>query len=170
MANCDHCGCGIPFGGTRDGEFRYCNFQCHESSNLYQVGSKLPDELVKRHLTELHQGRCPKCNGPGPVDIHKSYIIWSVIVMTFIRSRTEVCCQRCGFKSKFRRLLFSGIAGWWCFPFGWILTPVQIYRNLASMITPPEMTRPSSELRMFVVRNLAIQEIEASSQQQTGPD
>ena len=40
--------------------------------------------------------------------------------------------------------------GWRGFPWGLILTPVQITRNIIGMCAGPDPSRPSAELRKFV--------------------
>jgi hypothetical protein len=30
---------------------------------------------------KLHQSRCPKCGGPGPIDVFTSHTVWSVVIM-----------------------------------------------------------------------------------------
>ena len=47
---------------------------------------------------QVHQGNCPQCDGPGPVDVHTSYRVYSVVMMTSWSSRPLVACARCGTK------------------------------------------------------------------------
>jgi hypothetical protein len=47
--------------------------------------------------------------------------------------------------------------GWWGFPWGLIMTPIQIGRNLYGMASPPDPSRPSAQfekvLRMTMAAN-----------------
>lgn len=166
MARCDSCGTTILFGGVREGDLRFCNDKCHQNGFLLTMAQEVPPNLVSQHLAALHQGACPKCNGPGPVDIHTSHIVWSILVMTSWNSSPQLCCRRCGFKSKLGSAVLSGLVGWWGFPWGLIVTPIQIGRNVFGMFTPPDPAVPSSQLEQIVRVNLASQLIHASDQQQ----
>jgi Fe-S-cluster-containing dehydrogenase component len=73
MAKCDFCGSTIILGGTKEGEKRYCNEQCHQKGMLLAIAEKMPEEQVKQLVQQVHQGLCPKCKGNGPVDVHTSY-------------------------------------------------------------------------------------------------
>jgi len=52
---------------------------------------------------------------------------------------------------------FSLFFGWWGFPWGLVLTPVQITRNLIGMSRGPDSPRPSEDLRKMVLVNLGAQ-------------
>ena len=49
-------------------------------------------------------------------------------------------------KSQVGNLLFSGVLGWWGFPWGLLFTPVQVGRNLIAIFTPPDPSQPSAKL------------------------
>jgi len=55
-------------------------------------------------------------------------------------------CRRCAVKSQVGNLFFSGILGWWGFPWGLIFTPVQVGRNFMAIFTPPDPSQPSDKL------------------------
>jgi hypothetical protein len=67
-------------------------------------------------------------------------------------------------KSQLGGVLFSLVLGWWGFPWGIILTPVQIGRNIAGMCGGPDSSRPSAALRKLVQVNLGAQLLQASRQ------
>jgi hypothetical protein len=166
MARCDSCGTTILFGGVTEGNLRFCNATCYQRGFLLTMANEVPENLVSQHLAALHQGPCPKCNGPGPVDVHTSHVVWSLLVMTSWNSIPQVCCRRCGVKSKLGNALISGLVGWWGFPWGLIMTPIQIVRNTYGVFSPPDPTQPSTQLEQLVRVNLAAQLIAVSDQQQ----
>jgi hypothetical protein len=60
-------------------------------------------------------------------------------------------------------LAFSLFCGWWGFPWGLILTPVQVTRNIVAMCGGPDSSQPSVDLRKIVQINLG-QQMLASGQ------
>ena len=155
MATCDTCGTTILFGGVRDGQFRFCNEKCRQQGFLVQVAGQIPEEVVAEQIQQVHEGDCPRCGGRGPVDVHTSYRIWSVLVMTSWRSRPEICCRGCGIKSQLVGAGSSMILGWWGIPWGVIMTPVQVLRNLSGLAASPDPTRPSDQLDKLVRIHIA---------------
>jgi hypothetical protein len=161
MARCSYCGTAILFGGVRDGELRFCNETCHQQGYLLAVADQVPEDMMAEHVRQVHQGECPKCGGPGPIDFHTSHTVWSALVVTTWRSNNAVCCRSCGMKSKVGAAVMSGIFGWWGFPWGFVMTPVQIVRNIGGLIKSPDPTRPSKELENVARIHLASQFLES---------
>lgn len=155
MASCGYCGTTILFGGKRDNEHRFCNDKCLQQGQLIKQASIIPAELVKHHTHEVHQGSCPQCSGPGPVDVHTSYRVWSALIVTSWASRPIVSCGSCGTKRKLGDALFSLLLGWWGFPWGLLATPVQIGRNLIGIARKPAPEQPSPALEQMVRLNMA---------------
>jgi len=155
VPKCDYCGSTILFGGKRDGEFRFCNDRCHQSGVLLAVSRQVPDNLVQQQVWSVHQGRCPRCGGTGPTDVHVSHRVWSALVLTSWASRPQVSCRRCGMKSQAGDALFSLVLGWWGFPWGLVMTPVQIGRNLVGLAKGPDPTKPSPQLEKIVRMSMA---------------
>jgi hypothetical protein len=80
------------------------------------------------------------------------------------RSPQEALVQHLGAtKRQLGALAFSLFCGWWGFPWGLILTPVQVTRNIAGMCGGPDSSRPSADLRKIVQINLG-QQMLASGQ------
>jgi hypothetical protein len=50
---------------------------------------------------------------------------------------------------------FSLVLGWWGLPWGLLLTPVQIGRNLIGIARPPEASKPSAQLEKIIRMNIA---------------
>lgn len=168
MAKCDQCGTTILFGAVREGDFTYCGENCREKGITHRVVQHLPDEVLEDAVAEVHQGDCPKCGGPGPVDMHTSHRVWSIIALTSWSDHPQLCCRSCAVKAKLFSMAFSGALGWWGFPFGLIMTPVQIGRNLFGLVSGPDPEVPSAELRKLVSLQVGanvLQEVERRRQQ-----
>jgi len=162
MARCNYCGTTILFGGARDGEVRYCNARCQQSGRLLAVSNQFPQAQVQEQIWKVHQGACPKCGGSGPVDVHKSYRVWSALVLTQWSSLMQVSCRHCGLKKQMADAGFSLLLGWWGFPWGLLVTPIQVGRNLWSAAQPPEPTKPSPQLEKALRLAMARQAVATS--------
>lgn len=157
MALCDFCGTRILFGGLKRGDLRFCSPKCSEKGLLVESSVKVPDAEVERRVREVHQGNCPKCGGPGPVDVHTSHLVYSALAFTRWSSHPEVCCLSCGRKKNLKHGLCSLLFGWWGFPFGLVITPVQVGRSLAYLLGMgvPDPSTPSPALQKVTRLNLA---------------
>jgi hypothetical protein len=118
---------------------------------------QVSEDEIAENVSSVHGGPCPKCGGPGPVDVHTSYIVISAIVVTSSRSRLQVSCRRCGIKAKLSGALLSGVLGWWRVPWGIIFTPFYITHNLVSIFLPPDPTQPSAKLEQVVMLHIGKQ-------------
>jgi hypothetical protein len=58
-------------------------------------------------------------------------------------------------KTQLGDAVISLVAGWWGFPWGLVLTPVQVVRNIISLASPPDRLVPSQLLRQRVRLMLA---------------
>lgn len=146
MAACSYCNSMILFGGARIGQERFCNERCLASWQAASCAEELPPELVAELTQQIHAGPCPKCQGRGPVDVYTSHSVWSIFVMTSWRSTPQVCCRSCGFKSQALSMATSMLFGWWGFPWGLIMTPIQVGRNVMAMTGSHDPLRPSEQL------------------------
>jgi hypothetical protein len=157
MATCETCGTRIIFGGVKVGDSRYCNNDC-ASKDVWQAAMKfVPEAEVERETRAVHQGNCPKCKGPGPVDIHTSHMVYSALVFTRWSSHPIMACRSCGRGQQIKHALFSSVLGWWGFPFGLLITPVQVGKNLGAILgmSGPSPESPSPALTRTVHRTLA---------------
>jgi hypothetical protein len=136
MAKCAYCNSTIIFGGKRDANGRLCNEKCRGRGALLAISRQLPDASVQDQVWSVHQGLCPKCSGAGPVDVHVSHKVWSALVLTSWSSAPQLSCRSCGIKSQAAGAAFSLVLGWWGFPWGVVVTPIQIGRNFFSMSRP----------------------------------
>jgi len=157
MAACGACNTTILFGGVRDGDLRFCNNDCHQKGYLLSIASKIPRDSVHEQVRSVFHGACPKCQGPGPVDVHTSYRVWSALLMTSWVNRPQISCRSCGTKAQIGDAIFSLVLGWWGFPWGLIMTPVQITRNVVAMFSRRQADAHSEELeRMVSIRMAAL--------------
>lgn len=166
MAKCGYCRSMIIVGGVRDGEERFCNEKCHQGGQLVALSERIDPADVKAAVSQVHQGLCPKCGGTGPVDVTTSHKVWSAVFMTSWSSNPQVCCRSCGRKSQVGGLVFSAVVGWWGFPWGLIMTPVQVGRNLVGLFKGYDPYQPSPELEDAVRMMLASEVAHAAAAQQ----
>lgn len=154
MAKCSTCG-KIMFGGLRTGSQRFCSGRCQKSGRVLSAAAVVPDDVVESLARHIHSSPCPKCGGPGPIDIYRYHRVWSAVLLTRWSSVSQASCRRCGLKSQAGSLAFSALVGWWGFPWGLIVTPVQIIRNIGAMARPPNSAAPSDALRRLARLQLA---------------
>ncbi len=157
MARCAYCDTSILFGGKSQGDLRYCNQTCLANGVLAQAAAQFSAQDVRYHATLVHRGNCPQCSGQGPVDVHTSHRVWSALLMTQWSSRPIISCQRCGNKRKLADAAFSLVLGWWGFPWGLVMTPVQVVRNIAGAFRGPSPDLPSEALERQLRLRLAAQ-------------
>jgi hypothetical protein len=150
MAACGSCGTTVLFGGATIGQTRYCNAKCAQRGQILAYSQQLAPDVVHDSVSRVHRGACPRCQGPGPVDVHTSYRVWSALVVTQWQSLTHVACRSCGRKSQIGDGLLSLLLGWWGFPWGLVMTPVQIARNIAGLMKSPSENGPSPKLETAV--------------------
>jgi len=153
MARCQQCNVVIVLGGRKKNGARYCSSNC---MNQDQPVGKRPvsDAELEASLLAVHAGPCPLCEGDGPVDVHNVHRIWSALWFTQWKTESTVGCQSCGRSAQLRGILFSSLLGWWGFPWGFIVTPIQILRNLGGMLRSPS-EYPSAQLEEMVRGQLA---------------
>ena len=164
MAKCVSCGATIVFGGKRKGDLLFCSDKCATTSSLLTALDQVPKDLLERQIISIHQGRCPKCKGDGPVDVHTSHRVWSALIMTSSVIRPQICCGRCGIKSKIGDGMISLVVGWWGFPWGIIMTPVQVSRNVIGIFSKPDPATPSAALRAMIELDIARKVLAAQAQ------
>jgi len=155
MARCANCNKIILFGGTRDGAHQFCNATCYNNARTAAVAQILPQDDVEALLNQLHTGPCPLCKGPGPVDVHMAYTVYSMLVLTQRRQSGRICCRSCGVKHQTKAIALSALFGWWGFPWGLIYTPVQISRTVGEITSAKHRTGPSEILRQHVRQVMA---------------
>ena len=155
MATCAYCNKTILFGGRKQGELRFCSADCERKGAALIMAKQIPDDDVRRLTARVHADKCPKCQGPGPVDVHASHRIYSVVAFSSWSSRPAISCRKCGNRQKIGDTVFSLLLGWWGFPWGILMTPVQISKNLFGLMRAPDPGQPSAALAQMVRLDMA---------------
>jgi hypothetical protein len=119
------------------------------------IANQVPPDVLKQHIDQVHQGSCPRCKGRGPVDVHTSHKVFSALIITRWSSKPDISCRACGVRNQVVGTVFSLILGWWGLPWGLILTPVQVIRNIVGLCKPPDPRSPSAQLEKLLKLNLA---------------
>jgi hypothetical protein len=133
MTRCDHCSTLVLFGGVSRAGLRFCSDTCAESAHRAVVGQSLPEREVRQRVWELYKGTCPCCGGEGPTDIRTSYRVFSLVLLTRWSSHPKLACRGCGARSQLLAIALSVLFGWWGLPWGLVLTPIQILRNVIAI-------------------------------------
>jgi hypothetical protein len=167
MAKCGYCGSTVVIGGARSGDQRFCNTKCQQNAHILSLSKLVPPNMLEQQLEKVFRGNCPKCQARGPTDVHKFYEVWSLLVLTRWATSQQVSCRSCAVKRQLGALVFSLFCGWWGFPWGLILTPMQVVRNIVAMCSGPDPSRPSAALRKLIQINLG-QAIIVANQKSSG--
>jgi len=154
-SRCAYCDTRVLFGGRREGNLRFCNDECRQRGILLSVSHQVPDRLVNERVLAVFEGNCPRCGGPGPVDVHTSHRVFSALVFTSWTNRPALTCARCGTRAKVSDTMLSLALGWWGLPWGIVMTPVQVVRNLVGIFAATDTSRPSARLDALVRLQLA---------------
>jgi hypothetical protein len=124
--------------------------ECYKNFAVGYLLSQVPDELVDAELERIVNGACPVCNGDGPNDLHGSYQVWSLAVITSWKTVQRISCVPCARRKNMRDCILSFGLGWWALPAGVFCTPMQIARNLKAIRAREAWTAPSEALRYHV--------------------
>src|SRR5438105_2023640 len=149
MASCATCGTTILFGGINAGGMRFCNKKCAEKCIFLATAQSIPDDLVRSEAARVFAGQCPKCGGEGPTDLRFHHRVHSMIYLTQWKSHASMSCAACAKKQQIGSIFYCAGLGWWGFPFGLVITPVQIVRNI-NEIAKAKRTEPSEALLRHV--------------------
>ncbi len=157
MASCEQCGRTILFGAKRLGDRVYCGAKCAQYDAEIELGRTLPDAQVHELVQRWRNEPCPQCNGPGPVDLRASHKVHSFLLMTQWSSPQRVSCLPCARKRQLGHALYSLLLGWWGFPWGLVMTPVQVGRNIAGMAGDKAAERATPAFERLVRRTMVRQ-------------
>ncbi len=159
MANCATCNKVILFGGSRDGSERFCSSRCRDLANTVRAAATIPAETVREAAEQIRRAACPKCGRRGGlVDLHLSHSVYSLLVITRWKSTPFLSCSPCAKKRQILDLLLSLTLGWWGFPWGLLVTPLQVCRNLIGLLSRETIvSHPSPALEHFVRLRLITQ-------------
>jgi hypothetical protein len=166
MAKCAYCGSTVIFGGKTHAGMRFCSDKCLSNGQVVSVARNVPEEMVAMHAREIHAGPCPVCKQRrGPVDVQMSHKVVSYVFATSWSSTPRISCRSCGRKAQLGATAYSLFLGWWGIPFGLLMTPVQVGKNIVAMLRSSESTKPSPKLEQMVRLNIASHAIEQAQQE-----
>ena len=157
MPTCSYCDAHFWFGGVSMNGRKFCNAECQYNGSLLDIAEQLPSETVSKYVADMRKGDCPKCGGPGPVEVHTSYRVYSYVVATSWSNRPRISCKACARKAQLSDMAMSAALGWWGVPWGLLMTPVQIGRNVAGLMSNPNAAKPSPLFVKILKLNLASQ-------------
>lgn len=160
MAECNHCGKSILFGGRRLDGARYCGARCAARHPLLKMAERVPEAVLQQHVRQWRMSDCPHCKRPGPLDVYRHHRVHSLVLMTQWHTRQRICCRRCGRRSQLGSALYSAALGWWGVPWGVLVTPLQVGRNIVGMCRGAPAA-PSAQLERLVRLHLAEQALQA---------
>jgi len=112
VASCDYCDTFTLFGGKFDSTGHYCSANCQQAGNLLAHSRRIPPTEIQRLVNETHHSNCPRCGGPGPIDMHKAYQVWSAIFITSWSLRPKLTCKSCATKRQIASSITSLLFGW----------------------------------------------------------
>ena len=161
---CDYCGSSARFSPVLDDGQRFCNVTCLQNARLMEISEDIPKEEIFQHACRIKEGACPGCScSKSKVEARKSYRIWSVVHISVFSTQTRICCHSCARKENFRSLMFCAAFGWWGFPWGVGITPVQIISNIVEMFKSRSGAKPSDDLLQAARINLAAKRLEEAN-------
>lgn len=160
---CPTCGLSVLFGGVKDGDKKYCSKKCYEADEVNRIAKHIPEDAVVSLTNKIRNGKCPVCQGHGPIDVHKSYFVYSVIIYTSYKTKEHIVCKQCARKKQLSSLFLSTVLGWWGIPFGLIITPVQIVKNLIALFKNPGEISPTELMTQRIRQMLAAKQMETTA-------
>jgi hypothetical protein len=153
MATCDCCGTYYTFGGLRTGRYAFCNGTCQSHGSVLVALDEMPPQYVADYIDTAHRSDCPSCGRPGPVDLRRSHWAWSAIIVTRWGTDQRIECAPCGRLRQARAMALLLLVGWWGVPFGLVLTPVQLVRNVIALMQSSK--QPSADFARLMRLELA---------------
>ena len=102
----------------------------------------MPQVMVEGLAQSWFDGKCPKCEGEGPVDVHFEHSVLSAIIVRFARRKPMVSCRGCAKKRQLLATLVTLVFGWWSLS-GLVMTPLYVVLNIRALLAPdPESPSP----------------------------
>ena len=151
---CARCGALVGSVEKWDGPLRFCSTECLTAGPAGHLDIRIGWAEARQAAAQMHAGGCAECGRPGPVDVCESYRIWSVVLWTTWNKRATVCCFPCARRRWTRDAVFCLLLGWWGIPVGVCWTPVQVYRNIASLRRANRFSSPSDKLAGLVAAQM----------------
>ncbi len=155
MARCDTCSA-LIFGGKKVDGRRYCNARCRDRGEAARVALAVDPEILDELLVALFDGDCPRCGGPGPVDVSVTHKAYSLFVVSWWKSDEVVACRRCGRRSQTAALIQTAVLGWWSWS-GIFITPVMMVRSVRGLSKSFDPEVPSEALEKHLTLKAAVE-------------
>jgi hypothetical protein len=155
VASCAACGSTLLFIKKRAGGLQFCNDTCVARGQVAIRAQHIPESQALEHAIRLQHAPCPSCGGLGPVDVFTTHTVWSALIVTVWKSTPALSCKGCAVKSQVYATLAAALVGWWGFPWGLIVTPIQLIRNIVGMFQPAQSGSPSKHLKHIARMDLA---------------
>ncbi len=158
MAVCDYCSKRFGLFGVHEDGYSFCSANCRDRARqLLKSLDGVPPNEIQSYTERARSGPCTGCGGPGPVDLYQSYRVYSFVVLTRWSTRNHFVCRSCARKEQMKSLGLSALFGWWGIPFGLVMTPVQIVRDIAALAGGGDGQHASPRLQNILKLNLARQ-------------
>jgi len=125
----------LLFVKKRAGGLEFCNDKCVARGQVAIRAQQIPESQALEHAIRLQRAPCPACGGRRPVDVFTTHSVWSALIVTV--------------------WIAAVLVGWWGFPWGLIITPIQILRNVVGMFQSAQSGSPSSRLQHIARMDLA---------------
>ncbi|MCP4377494.1 MAG: hypothetical protein GY794_15125 [bacterium] len=155
---CDFCGQSVRFSTVEDEGQKFCSDDCLRNARLMEASVDIPEQEILKRAAEIQDGPCPACGGGGSrIEWRKSYWVWSALFFTRWGTSAKFCCKKCGIQANLLSIGSCLMLGWWGFPFGLLLTPIQIIANTAAIFRRfdkskhPEDVMQAARLQLAVV-------------------
>ena len=158
MAVCDYCNKSFNLFGVHENGHSFCSAKCRDQGQLLLKSlDRFSPQEVEAYIERVQNGPCKQCGQSGPIDLYQSYRVVSMIIITRWTTQNHFVCRSCARKEQLKSLAFSALLGWWGIPFGLILTPIQIIRNIVGLLGQSDVSHPSARLQNLLKINLARQ-------------
>jgi hypothetical protein len=158
------CNCGKMFfiGGQSIDGYRYCGTRCSQRHSVIVAAERVPAASVQQFVERWRHGPCPICKRQdGPIDVHAAHRVVSLLIVTQWATQRHVSCRRCGRNKQLLAIIQSAVWGWWGIPWGLVITPIQIVRNVVGA-TRRETATATMHFEQVVRRELAAQQLQSA--------
>lgn len=159
---CPTCKSMVLFGGVKDGGQTYCKAKCFQQMQVLKMAQSLDPQQVMNFAAAIKNGPCPSCKQQnGPVEIHKTRHVFSMVFMTRYSTQSHVVCRPCGRQKQALALLGCLTLGWWGIPWGLLITPFYSIQNLFALFLGDGAGSPSAALTECARLTLAQQALKS---------
>ncbi len=126
-----------------------------EQGQINRVTAAIPPEMLQQYISEVHRGNCPKCGAGAGQRPYLAHGLVDARDDVYEDASAGELSAPCGVKAKLSAAVSSGVFGWWAFPWGFFVTPLQIMRNVKGIFAKVDSSWPSQQLAHLVKLDLA---------------